>query len=63
MSHPCLRCGACCAWFRVAFHWTEADTVLGGAVPAALLVGISKSGFASGIGALATRALQAIKRA
>ena len=33
------------------------------AVPAALLVGISKSGFASGIGALATRALQAIKRA
>jgi Fe-S-cluster containining protein len=22
--HPCLRCGACCAAFRVAFHWSEA---------------------------------------
>lgn len=25
MSHPCLSCGACCAAFRVAFHWLEAD--------------------------------------
>jgi Fe-S-cluster containining protein len=23
-SHPCLRCGACCASFRVAFYWAEA---------------------------------------
>jgi hypothetical protein len=23
-SHPCQRCGACCAAFRVAFHWREA---------------------------------------
>lgn len=22
--HPCQRCGACCAAFRVAFHWAEA---------------------------------------
>jgi uncharacterized protein len=22
-THPCLRCGACCAYFRVSFHWTE----------------------------------------
>lgn len=22
--HPCLRCGACCAAYRVAFHWSEA---------------------------------------
>jgi Fe-S-cluster containining protein len=22
--HPCLRCGACCASFRVAFYWAEA---------------------------------------
>ena len=22
--HPCQRCGACCAAFRVAFHWSEA---------------------------------------
>lgn len=34
MPHPCLRCGACCAFFRVAFYWTEADPALGGHVPA-----------------------------
>ena len=22
-NHPCLKCGACCAFFRVSFHWTE----------------------------------------
>jgi Fe-S-cluster containining protein len=33
MLHPCLRCGACCAYFRVAFHWSEADASLGGLVP------------------------------
>jgi hypothetical protein len=22
-SHPCLKCGACCAAFRVSFHWSE----------------------------------------
>lgn len=21
--HPCLSCGACCAVFRVSFHWSE----------------------------------------
>jgi len=21
--HPCLQCGACCAFFRVSFHWSE----------------------------------------
>lgn len=31
--HPCLRCGACCAAFRVAFYWTEAEPRLGGPVP------------------------------
>jgi len=25
MSHPCQRCGACCAAFVVAFHWSEAE--------------------------------------
>ena len=25
MSHPCLRCGACCAVFRVSFHWSQAQ--------------------------------------
>ena len=22
--HPCQQCGACCAYFRVSFYWTEA---------------------------------------
>ncbi|HET8942428.1 MAG TPA: YkgJ family cysteine cluster protein [Rudaea sp.] len=38
MTHPCLRCGACCAYFRVAFHWSEAESFLGGVVPAELTV-------------------------
>lgn len=37
MLHPCLSCGACCAHFRVAFHWSEADPATGGATPAALV--------------------------
>jgi len=24
-QHPCLSCGACCASFRVAFYWREAE--------------------------------------
>ncbi|MCD9032492.1 YkgJ family cysteine cluster protein [Luteimonas sp. Y-2-2-4F] len=36
MSHPCLSCGACCAHYRVGFHWSEAAPELGGHVPAAL---------------------------
>lgn len=35
-NHPCLRCGACCASFRVAFHWSETDAHPGGITPAAL---------------------------
>ena len=33
VSHPCLSCGACCAHFRVSFHWSEAEPGMGGAVP------------------------------
>ncbi|MEW6133180.1 MAG: YkgJ family cysteine cluster protein [Pseudomonadota bacterium] len=33
MSNPCLRCGACCAFFRVSFYWSEAEPFLGGCVP------------------------------
>lgn len=33
MPHPCLACGACCAHFRVSFHWSEAEPSLGGPVP------------------------------
>lgn len=36
MIHPCLTCGACCAHFRVAFHWSETDPALGGTVPVEL---------------------------
>ncbi|MBB5015579.1 YkgJ family cysteine cluster protein [Rehaibacterium terrae] len=36
MEHPCLRCGACCAHYRVAFHWSEAEAFLGGTTPADL---------------------------
>jgi uncharacterized protein len=24
-EQPCLRCGACCASFRVSFYWSEAE--------------------------------------
>lgn len=36
MSHPCLSCGACCATYRVGFHWSEAAPELGGQVPVEL---------------------------
>ena len=38
MAHPCLSCGACCAHFRVAFHWAETAAELAGTVPAELTV-------------------------
>jgi hypothetical protein len=28
-----MSCGACCAFFRATFYWTEADKVAGGTVP------------------------------
>ncbi|MGH8033286.1 MAG: YkgJ family cysteine cluster protein [Luteimonas sp.] len=36
MSHPCLSCGACCAYFRVGMHWSETDAAPGGGVPVAM---------------------------
>lgn len=36
MAHPCLSCGACCASFRVAFHWSESDQFPAGATPSQL---------------------------
>lgn len=38
MSSPCLRCGACCAMFRVSFYWSESDAHPEGVVPHALTV-------------------------
>ena len=40
--HPCLSCGACCATYRVAFHWSEADLLLGGVTPHPLTVPITR---------------------
>lgn len=40
MSHPCLQCGACCAIFRVAFHWSETDAFSGEGVPRELTVAL-----------------------
>lgn len=41
-SHnPCLRCGACCACFRVSFYWGESDAAPGGYVPTELTQPIS----------------------
>jgi Fe-S-cluster containining protein len=31
--NPCLDCGACCAFYRASFYWSEADPELGGTVP------------------------------
>lgn len=31
-TSPCVSCGACCAFFRVSFHWAELQSA-GGAVP------------------------------
>lgn len=36
-SSVCIRCGACCASFRVSFHWIEADPLQGGPVPGDLV--------------------------
>lgn len=40
LLHPCLRCGACCAAFRVDFSVHELDE-LGGQVPAGLAVEVT----------------------
>lgn len=37
----CQSCGACCAYFRVSFYWSEADDAPGGTVPSALTEAIS----------------------
>ena len=38
MTHPCVRCGACCATFRVSFHWSEAQPDNPEGPPAELVV-------------------------
>lgn len=41
MSNPCLSCGACCACFRVSFHWLETESDPGGITPAELTVPVT----------------------
>jgi hypothetical protein len=33
--NPCLGCGACCAFYRASFYWSEGDDAPGGTVPVA----------------------------
>lgn len=33
VANPCLKCGACCTFFRVSFYWSETDVSVGGTVP------------------------------
>lgn len=35
-THPCLQCGACCAYYRASFYWAEGDDTTPGGVPVAL---------------------------
>lgn len=41
MSEACIRCGACCASFRVSFYWAETDAHPEGRVPAELTEPVS----------------------
>lgn len=34
--NPCITCGACCAYYRISFYWSEACNEAGGTVPAEL---------------------------
>lgn len=41
MSSECVRCGACCAHFRVSFYWAETDAHPAGTVPEHLTIPIT----------------------
>ncbi len=41
MSQACLTCGACCAYFRVSFYWSETDAHPEGLVPQHLTTAIN----------------------
>lgn len=41
MSFECVKCGACCASFRVSFYWGETSAHEQGTVPAELTTAIS----------------------
>lgn len=39
--NPCLDCGACCAFFRISFYWSEADPASSGLTPPELTTKIT----------------------
>lgn len=41
--NPCMRCGACCACWRVGFPREEADDTPGGVVPVEFTVAVGKN--------------------
>ena len=41
MSQACLSCGACCATYRVSFHWSETTDHPCGQVPSELTTAIT----------------------
>ncbi len=41
MSQECIKCGACCAFFRVSFYWGETNVHSQGTVPVELTTSIS----------------------
>lgn len=43
MQNLCMRCGACCAFYKVSFECLEVDDVSGGVVPVSMTVKISAS--------------------
>ncbi len=32
-ENPCIKCGACCAYFRVSFYWGETTESVEGTIP------------------------------
>lgn len=42
-ENACMNCGACCAFFRVSFHWMETNLIEGGLVPSELTEQLSQS--------------------
>ena len=41
--HPCQKCGACCASFRVSFYWIEAENYIENSVPQNLIEDLDMS--------------------
>jgi len=41
MQSSCLACGACCACFRVSFHWSETERFLGGVTPSEFTIKVT----------------------